>query len=503
MNALRRALITTHRWLGIAGGLLFVLWFVSGIVMMYARMPRLSPEERLWRIAPLDLATARVTPLEAARRTRGAVQRVRVGMIGTRPVYRFQSDGKWTTVFADSGAPLTTLSTADALRIAADFTRRPEASLQHRARLDQPDQWTLQLRGLLPMHLIRVLDDDGTAIYVSEPLGDVVMQTSRRSRVLGYAGAVPHWLYVTPLRRNGPVWTRVVIWTSAAGCLLCVTGLAWGLWQLLRAGRSPYAGLMRWHHYAGLCFGLGTFTFVFSGLLSMNPNDWSPGTAPTAAQREAVAGGTLSLESATLERLESALEALRAEMPVKEIVLTRFQGRLYAQGYRPPESLQAVRDTIGDPGDVVGTRVALEHRLASVDRPSRSLSRFRDEEIARAARLAMPGVPIREESWLTNYDAYYYDRDARLPLPVLRVRFADAAETWLYLDPFRGVIARREERRSRVNRWLYHGFHSIDFPWLYRQRPLWDVLVVLLSAGGLFVTLSSMPAGWRRLMRQG
>ena len=45
----RRWLVYTHRWLGIVGGVLFVAWFFSGVVMMYARMPGLANEERLAR----------------------------------------------------------------------------------------------------------------------------------------------------------------------------------------------------------------------------------------------------------------------------------------------------------------------------------------------------------------------------------------------------------------------------------------------------------------------
>jgi hypothetical protein len=43
----RKLLAYSHRWLGIAGCVLFVAWFVSGVVMMYARMPGLANEERL------------------------------------------------------------------------------------------------------------------------------------------------------------------------------------------------------------------------------------------------------------------------------------------------------------------------------------------------------------------------------------------------------------------------------------------------------------------------
>ena len=42
-----RTLVYTHRWLGIALGAVFVVWFASGVVMIYARMPALDPAERL------------------------------------------------------------------------------------------------------------------------------------------------------------------------------------------------------------------------------------------------------------------------------------------------------------------------------------------------------------------------------------------------------------------------------------------------------------------------
>ena len=40
----------------------------------------------------------------------------------------------------------------------------------------------------------------------------------------------------------------------------------------------------------------------------------------------------------------------------------------------------------------------------------------------------MPGTAITEATWLDQYDAYYYDRDDRKSLPVVRVRYADPDE---------------------------------------------------------------------------
>ncbi len=36
---LKRSLIFVHRWLGVALSVVFLFWFVSGIVMMYWGMP--------------------------------------------------------------------------------------------------------------------------------------------------------------------------------------------------------------------------------------------------------------------------------------------------------------------------------------------------------------------------------------------------------------------------------------------------------------------------------
>jgi hypothetical protein len=56
---------------------------------------------------------------------------------------------------------------------------------------------------------------------------------------------------------------------------------------------------------------------------------------------------------------------------------------------------------------------------------------------------------------------------------------------------------------SRWNRWLYHGFHSLDFPFLYYRRPLWDIVVIVLSIGGIAMSVTSALPAWRRLARHG
>ena len=142
----------------------------------------------------------------------------------------------------------------------------------------------------------------------------------------------------------------------------------------------------------------------------------------------------------------------------------------------------------------------LEHRLVSVlASQNGTFTRFDDGAMLAAARAAMPETVVEEAVWLQQYDSYYYDRDGRRPLPVLRVRYSDSVQTWLYLDPQHGGIVHKEERLSRANRWLYHGLHSFDFPFLYYRRPLWDVVVIVFCLGGILLSATTMVPAWQRL----
>jgi hypothetical protein len=253
-------------------------------------------------------------------------------------------------------------------------------------------------------------------------------------------------------------------------------------WSPLRGYRlrherhwSPYAGWMRWHHYAGLIFGATTTMWIFSGLLSMDPWDWHPGTAPTFDQRQRVAGSPLMIADMTATRIRTAIAAFAPDHP-KEVEFTTFRGHYYASA--------------------ASGIVALDHpELGARDQLAPDL-------MVGAASVAMPDVAIEGMAWLDDYDAYYYDRDRRLQLPVLRVRYADSQRTWLYFDPRRAAVVRKEERLTRLNRWLYHGFHSFDFPFLYYRRPLWDIVVIGLSIGGLVLSIATFNTGWRRVWKR-
>ena len=248
---LRRWVILVHRWMGIALSLLFLMWFLSGIGMIYARgMPSLTPAVRLERMPALDLSRVRITPVQAVSRAgmRRAGGRLSLLTVMGRPAYRVSAGrGTNATIFADSGDELAEIGDEESLDIASRFANLPRSSVHQVAVLEQADQWSIGERRQLPLHKFAVDDAARTELYVSEVTAEVVLMTTRSGRALAWVAAIPHWMYFRALRLNDGLWTRVVLWTSGLGIVSVFLGLVLSLTQM----RTKYVGWMRWHYVTG------------------------------------------------------------------------------------------------------------------------------------------------------------------------------------------------------------------------------------------------------------
>ena len=502
----RKLLIYTHRWMGIFFGLVFVVWFVSGIAFMYVGMPTLSARERLGHMKPLDLSSIRLSPAEAAEKNDLEAGRFVIEMhYDGRPVYRFGP----TKVYADTGQVVPGADAVEAVNVVRRWIPQYASTVRYDAYLEDSDQWTLQSaqRQFMPVHRIALGDPAGTYYYVSEKTGEPVMKTDRRARVLGFASGVLHWTYFTALRRHTVFWNKLVAWGSIVGALMCVTGIVVGIWRLgikqryrIKGVRShsPYAGWMWWHHYAGLIFGFLTCTWAFSGALSLAPFQFLRGAPATQEQRRALSGGRTNIKAITADGLRASLAAFSPAFAPKELELLQFRGKPYVIGYRPPPDFDFAEEIGSNSERYAPPR---DHLIVSISAPEQgAFQRFDDATMLKIAEEAMPGSPVQDSTWLHQYDAYYYNQDGQRSLPVLRVRYNDPQSTWLYLDPQHGTMMKHDSR-SRLNRWLYHGFHSLDFPFLYYRRPLWDIVVIGLSIGGIALSITTLVPAWRRLVR--
>jgi hypothetical protein len=497
MMKLRKWLILSHRYAGIVLSLFVVLWFATGITMMYVGgMPRLTPEMRLEKLPSLDLARVRLTPAEAAEAglidTPGRT--VLLSVMG-RPAYRF-GGGDTTTVFADTGEVLEGATVAQARTIASRFAGVTEDRVDHIATLTKVDQWTLVQSRQLPLHKFRVNDERGTELYVSPRTGEVTMVTTRRGRGLAWVSTIPHFFYFAALRQNQPVWYQFVVWTSGLVCALAALGLVLGVVQ---SARQKYAGAMRWHYVTGLVFGVFTVTWAFSGLLSMEPFEWT-NSEPLEVRRDVFTGGPIELGTFAAMR-PAEWDHLANGRGIKEIELARIQDEHYylVRLAHDPES-DTRPERLHQPYYITG-RAESDRLLVRADTLQVRRDRFSADSLVARLRTALPDVPIVEQQMLTEYDSYYYSRQGLTPLPVLRVKFADPGETWFYIDPSTSAMLSQVTRLSRIERWLYNGLHSLDFPIWYDMRPAWDIVMIVLLVGGLISSSVGLALGFSRVAR--
>lgn len=482
---LLRLLHVGHRWLGVGLGAMVLLWFVSGVVMLFVARPKLTEIERLQALPRLELTAIALPPLAAwqALGRPGWPEAVRLNTVAGRPVYHFLADGQWSSVDAVSGTPRA-VATADQAKAAAlAFVKAGRTVSTQVAELTR-DQWTLSSRynALRPFYRVELDDPARHDIYVSRRTGEIALDTDFGERAWNWVGTVIHWLYFTPLREQGVLWRNVVLWGSAAALLLALGGI-WLGWQRLHLkkrypeGRiTPYrAGWKRWHHLLGLGGGLFLLTWLLSGWLSLAPFGWVKGNATSPLERKNLAGG--ELDAGVLGRAP----LLRVPQTVVEIKWIRFHGKPYlllnnAEGksWLSPPDRDAAQEFLALP------------------------------EIVAAGQSVLPQATLRGASWLSEGDSdYFAHRHRPLTLPVVRLQFDDADNTLLYIDPASGQLLRRIDDAARLHRWLFGALHRLDFPPLDGSGPAREALVIVLSLGAGGLAWSGCLLGWRRIRRRG
>lgn len=470
----RRTVYLWHRYLGIALGLLLAMWFASGIVMMYVAYPSVTDKERIAGLPPLEPGDYR-EPSEILA-AYPQVQDVRLNAAADQPAYVIETPQGTQRLDATTGEPAP--PSQEALRGAAE--RHVDAAVVANMDRRNVDQWTVTARFDPHRPLVRArLDDDaGTWVYLSSTTGEVVQAATRWERGWNWVGSAVHWIYPWQLRQHPELWRQVVIWICIPALILIGTGVTVGLWRLRVRRRykgnrmTPYRGWHRWHHVLGIGCSLFVFTFMLSGLFSMNPAGVFNSSSATADPGEAWADGP-PLSAGAAE----PAAWLKAFDDVRELRWVRRAGI----------PLIAVH---------TGDGMYLRHAHGGP-------ATFDADALMDRAEGLLPDATIKSVARLEDYDAYYYGRHSPRPLPVLRVTFDDAAATALYINPETGALESHVDHPARWQRWLYNGLHSLDMQFLWQRRPLWDIVVLTLVLAGLAFSMTGVVIAWRRLVTRG
>lgn len=475
----KRWLYLVHRWLGVVTCLLCVMWFLSGLVMLYVPFPSWSDEERMANLPPVATARVRILPDDAFSRAGVTAfpTTFRLETFKGAPVYRIATVDKRVSLSALTGEVIADVEPDDAKgHLQATF---PDARPAFLERVDY-DQWTVSQRfdAHRPLLKFALGDPANTIVYVSSSTGEIVQNATRQERVWNWLGAIPHWIYFSPIRKDQGLWRQAVMWLSGPLVIGAIAGLWIGVLRLRLRKRyarnrvTPYRGWTKWHHLGGLIGGLFLTTWIASGWLSVNPFGLFARTTLSERQQVAFAGWSEGMAYGVTGDVLAALPA-----KAREIAFGLVGGR-----------------------PTIVVRSSGHSRL--LDARTGTPVTISDTALVVAAQRILPSMPVTRAQRLTTEDVYWYSHHRKRPLPVLKVTFADPSATWLFINPATGEIAGLSDKSARAYRWLFNFVHDYDLPILVRHQPARDAIVWLFSIAGLVVALSGVVLGYRALRRR-
>jgi hypothetical protein len=440
---LLRQAVVLHRWVGILICLFFVLWFVSGLVLMYVHFPKLTNEDKLATLTPIEWGKVEVTPEEALALSGLSEfpEQFSLEMAAGEPVYRMVDwSGVKSAFSAVSGQRRSADDPPEALRIVQQNLSAPQATLL-KADVNS-DQWTVT--GYWdyerPFHIIALNDPANTHYYVSISTGEIVLDTVGRERFWNYLGAVPHWMYFEFIRANTDNWFWVIIILGAIGSFLAILGMWLGISRLRLRQRysgnriSPFRSWAKWHHVVGLVGGVFLTTWIITGMLSVYPGGFLEQREVTHSEFKQYAGNTLP----------------QFDFPGMETISQNYPDALMAHfSWVGGRSLVVLKDTKSE---------------IIVDGVSGAAATLADDDLYQIAESLMPAASV------------------------IRTKRLETGDVIGILDDI-----------GRLDRWFNAGVHNIDLAILFNNRPLWDIVVWVLMLSGLFISVSGVVIGVKRL----
>ena len=481
---MKQVLIRVHQLLGTALSILFVMWFLTGFVMIYHNFPKM--QESVQRHALYSLKAIPRDSLEVNLKT--LVPQVKPDSLSLRmfsnSVYGFSySLGGKTTLYPSEGKPRDryTLKEVDL------YAKRAfSAPIIYVDTLHYLDRWIPYEKHLEQMPILRYHygDESRTELYVSQVTGEGVQYSTESSRFYAWIGAIPHWLYILDLRFYRDTWANIVITVSGLGAFMCLSGLILGgmayikRYRKRKDFRSMYPkGVFRWHHVTGFIFGVFVFSFSFSGMMSLQKiPQW---LVSTHRPELSTLSQDKSIQIAPSD-YPLSIGQLLSQLSSKDVLKVSFR----SYGEKPYYQVLTADTTI-----------------------------FVDASEAQAKPLKLDSIDVKrwvdalhpQEKYtiilLKEYDNYYINKKQNLPLPVFHVQVEDKDKTSYYIDP-KTASVRYFNRNTRLRRWTYQALHSFTFKGLVGHGIGWNILMFTAMIGGTIVSCTGLVLAWRYLRKR-
>lgn len=468
---IKKFIIKIHQILGSLLSLVFLVWFLSGIVMIFAGFPHVSKEKLFEKQLPL-FSKDSIKDFPSGRFA--LAKNIELKKIGGTAFYLFDDAGKSIVLNAVSLKKKLDFSQKEVDLFVSDIYGKHEFSAKI---INDYDQWIpwKHFSRYFPIKKYYIEDDANTVVYASLKTGDIVQETTRKSRWLARIGAIPHWFYFKFLRLNVKAWISTVVWISGLGSIMCFLGIFLGFYRLKRRRRDNKRGLLysspykkrwyKWHHIVGFFFGITCFTFVFSGMMSLT--DLPQWLVKTENKRDFRREWNSDIFSVSDYKLPVSKLIDSAGINIKRIKFENVQESplylAYADNYRKPLVYDA---SCNEVNTVV---FKIEDIYSKID--------------------SLFGSNVVSKEIIEKTDDYYGRREGAA-FPVVKIMFNDYDKTWMYINPTTSKAVYTFNRTKRIRRYLYNGLHSLDFKCLAKHDRLRQILLVIFCLAGVVISYS-------------
>lgn len=484
---LLKAVVKIHRLLGFFLCLLFVIWCLSGFVMMYKSFPSVSEEDRAKLNKSIDLSMASYPSNIESFIDMDSIKALKLIHINKQAVFNIETlDESVFNFTANKIGEKLTYDENDVRSILYNYYKTETVDCKIET-ITELDQWIPRTRYLphMPIFRVDINDNEGTVWYVSSKTGEVLQKLDFSDKVWAWLGAIPHWLYFKDIRINTPLWRFIVITLSFIGVLLSIAGIVLGINRFLIARKrnqliTPYKKKwFKWHHYLGFTFGLFTFTWVLSGLFSMNPIKWSPEDNLSEDQMKIWTGNNTLKTAFNQTNFITFKDKIKNTKNCLEIDFKEFNRNVVA----------VVKSASFSNSIIFGKKLRI----------TQDSEKFKIYE--QKIKEIFPQYTIVNREVMHTYDDYYYSRTNKSILPVYKFELDNPEKTALYVDPVSHQVLMKIDQKNRLERWIYHGLHSFDFAILRDKRPLWDIVVILFLVGVTLLSITGAILTYKKLFR--
>ena len=473
--------IKTHRILALCFSVLFLMWFLSGFVMMFHTYPQVKDKQKLEHYQFADTSVLSIFQMvESLPIPKDSITGISFYKRAGTNILKISDASNDYFFNAENGERLNGFSKEQLQRIAEGWN---EGNVVLKDSLSAIDVWLIGVYPFrdYPVYHYVFAGKDKAELYLSSRTGEALQYTTRASRFWAWVGAIPHWIYIKQFRAHGrQPWTNIVMWISGIGTLMVLSGLIVGIRSFFIARRMkrrgcPYTkSLFRWHHIFGLFFGLFVLTWIFSGFMSMTKvPQWLSKVHVQRDVAKEINGEYLQLDSFKLD-----YKYILFDHPAKRITWMSMDGH-------PMYKIESDNDT------------------CLIDASSLTIRKYNIDEkfcknMVRHIRQDQAAVGIK---LMNTYDNYYLNFKQPLPLPVYKIKVDDSDGSCYYINPKDGSF-RYYNHNTRCRVWLYRVLHSFNCT-LFIHHPFFKtVMMLILLTGGTIVSLTGVFLTIRYIRRK-